>query len=721
MLLFTLPIAIVIGVLISRKYEPKSRKEKICASILIPIISGVLIHLLVASCKNSGFGFAFDLGSTLLFVAIPEVALLITLFVKLKVGDIVNSKNDDPNKTYPVSLHYGKAEKRVDFEVQLSQEEINKITELRKQDPEKWEDNDLELVKAVKKGIDISKPVENESNTQCPELLTNNPIETEMRTETPTAQNDLKTNEKLDNETRTEERKERNMCQEKNPERFQKFKMNRSVRIILAIVACIVLFLLFSALTTIMGLKHGGGAIVMVAFMGLMAFAWRSIVGKKADDNLHNDDNDTSIKDDSTANENEINVGKSKNEIAFGRNMGDGLLANDTEPVLSHDVEEMNLSESELVENESKLQEPFVVKESVEKTKGFTQTDVKTIKKEHDNKLSKYLKILLIVILSLGILFGLGVLTSFVYIRYIYPSKAKADDERLIQEASNNPSKAFEIAQELFKRDESGHQSEYRDFLTSKQGVCNFDHMKAGREAAQWYCQYCVASAENDISQSASIAKDLFLKHDGHCDDLYIKTGVEILMYGAEKGNADAQYVLGNYYGGAEYDKEEGGWNNYRTADGKSIDNAKQAYWYLQAANQGHTSAMGNLGLSYMYGTGVNRDEKKGLELIQKAASLGNAFYQCRLGDYYRDGVKMQVGTHKETRKSIDGGWYNSEDKVREYWDDYRMEWVTVYQIEVADYKIILPKDMNQAQYWWKKAAENGDETAKERLQQIYE
>ena len=107
--------------------------------------------------------------------------------------------------------------------------------------------------------------------------------------------------------------------------------------------------------------------------------------------------------------------------------------------------------------------------------------------------------------------------------------------------------------------------------------------------------------------------------------------------------------------------------------------------------------------------------------LIKSAAERGNAFYQCRLGDFYRDGVKMQVGTHKETRKDTDGGWYDSEDKVREYWDDYRLEWVTVYQIEVADYKTILPKDMKQAKYWWKKAADNGNETAKERLQQIYE
>lgn len=150
MLLFTLPIAIIIGVIISRKYSPKIKSEKIWAAILIPLISGILINMLVAACKNSGFGFAFDMGSTMLFVAIPEVALLITLFIKLRVGNKITADDKDSSETFSVPLHYGTAEKRVNFELQLTKKEIIKMAELRKQDPEKWEDNDLELVKAVK-------------------------------------------------------------------------------------------------------------------------------------------------------------------------------------------------------------------------------------------------------------------------------------------------------------------------------------------------------------------------------------------------------------------------------------------------------------------------------------------------------------------------------------------------------------------------------------------
>ena len=611
MLLFTLPIAIVIGIIISRKYAPQTKSEKIWTAILIPLIGGALIHLLVASCKNSGFGFAFDLGSTLIFVAIPEVALLITLLISLEVGG-----KKDWNDTSTIILHYGTGENRVDFEVNLTQKEILEMAKLREQDPEKWKDNELELVKAVRKWIDDSKPIENESKTQDPESLTNNPIETEMSTENPTAQNESRTNEKLDNKTRTEERIERNMSQKKNPETQHKSKMKRSVRIILAIIACIVLFFLFSALTTILGMEHGGGAIVMVAFMGLMAFVWRSIVGKKADDSLQNDAKDASIKVDSTANESKINVEKSENEIALGGNMGDGLSANDTEPVSNHDdVEEKNLFESESVENESRPKEPFVVKDSVEKKEDFTQTDVTPIKRKRGNKLSKCLKILLIVALLFGILFGLGALTSFVYIRYIYPSKAQADDERLFQEASSNPSKAYEIAQELFKRDEKGHSSEFENPFSGERGICSYNHQQAGKDAANIYCQYMKDYAKRNLFMSDEIARNLFMNYDNHCNQLYNETGIEILKHAAEQGDSGAQFALGCYYNGLNYTKDDSWWSS-KTIDNKKLDPAKAAYWYSKAADQGNTAAMGNLGMAYIQGEGVNRNEQKGLGLV---------------------------------------------------------------------------------------------------------
>lgn len=563
MIFITVPIAIVAGLIIAKYYKPKSKSEKIWASILIPLISGVLIHLLVASCRNSGYGFAFDLGATMVFVAIPAVALLITMFIAIKAGKEDKTEIKDTNETFEVPLHYGTGDNRVDFELQLTKEEIVKLGEMRREDPSRWKDNDLELVKAAKK-----------------ELFKREAVQEEV------AQVTLKASE-VPSEADKSDQREAQFIDKAVPETKAEVKPTQD----------------------------------------------------------------------------------------------------DEEP-----KDEQSTTE--------------------------TQTDVKLMpkkkeEKDNGNTLSKWLKVLLIVILSLGAMFGISVLASIIYTNYVYPSKAKSDDERLIQEAKANPSKAYKIARVLFKRDESGHQSEYHDFISGKQGICDLDHTKVGMEVANIYCQYCIDSAKRDIVHSAHVARDmLFYKTGGYCDELFIKTGVELIKFGAEEGDSIAQFALGCYYSGYKFN-QNGEWDDYRTIDGKNVDEAKAAYWYLQSANQGFTTAMGNLGNAYINGSGVGKDEKKGLEWIQKAANLGDAFFQRVLGDYYMDGLVIEVGSHK-----VVTGYYWDWD-----YDDYGNfgKHRHANTKTVTDYKTILAPDIKQAQYWWKKAAGNGAETAKERLQQIYE
>lgn len=172
MLFVIISIAVIVGFLIAKYYKPRNKSEKIWASVLIPLISGVLIHLLVASCRNSGYGFAFDLGATMLFVIIPEVALLITLFIKLKVENVDKNEIKESIETFDVPLHYGAGENRVDFELQLTKEEMIKLGEMRREDPDRWEDNDLELVKAVKNALQIEKARKQETTCE-----TKDPVE----------------------------------------------------------------------------------------------------------------------------------------------------------------------------------------------------------------------------------------------------------------------------------------------------------------------------------------------------------------------------------------------------------------------------------------------------------------------------------------------------------------------------------------------------------------
>lgn len=161
MLLFELPIAIIIGILIGRYYTPKSRLQKVLLTFLIPAISGFLINSIIAAASNSGVGFWFDYGRYFMFVAIPAVILFITLLITLKIDKSEAVVNEPSSKL----LHYGTGDERVEFEVALSEQEIAKMDELQKQDPDKWRDNEYELVKEAKRQLGL-KAVEIDNDNE---------------------------------------------------------------------------------------------------------------------------------------------------------------------------------------------------------------------------------------------------------------------------------------------------------------------------------------------------------------------------------------------------------------------------------------------------------------------------------------------------------------------------------------------------------------------------
>ena len=570
--------------------------------------------------------FWYNYGSAFALVGIPTLALIITLLVKVKVA----VKQDIAVENRIQKLHYGTGENRVDFEMELTEQEIAKMDELRKNDPERWKDNDLELVKAANRELMGKTPIHEEVPQQLCENATE--VKTVQTLHYGTGENRVD----FEMELTDSEIKKMEELRRDNPEKW----LDNDLELVKA-----------AKCDTIEA----------------------SIQAEEPEEEEPQEES-----------------AKEKPETT-------------AVPFDSEDRKEV-ISEQE---------EPIT-----EKPISETKVEVKSTPSDNEKRnsgkfLSKWIKILLIIILLLGVLFGLGVLGSFVYTKYIYTYKAKTNDEKLVQEAKETPFRAYEIAQVLFKRGENGHQSEYHDFLTDKQGNCKYDHRKAGMEVANIYCHYCLDSAKYDIEHSAEIAIDmLFKKNDGFCDDLYNITGVSILKMGAEKEDAYAQFILGCYYGGAEYNKEDG-WNKYHTLDGNSVDQSKAAYWYLQSANQGLVQAMCNIGIAYMYGRGVIKNEETGLKWIKQAANSNDAFSQRLLGDLYSTGVQKEIGSHE-----VVTGYYWDWD-----YDDYGNfgEHRHANTKTVTDYKTILTADMKQAQYWWRKAADNGDETAKERLQQIFE
>lgn len=172
---------------------------------------------------------------------------------------------------------------------------------------------------------------------------------------------------------------------------------------------------------------------------------------------------------------------------------------------------------------------------------------------------------------------------------------------------------------------------------------------------------------------------------------------VETLAY---EGNAKAQNALGLIYYWIKKDYD------------------KAAYWWNEAVKQNHINAYNNLACAYMSGEGVKQNKRKAVEYFRKGAEGGCDWAQRNYGDLFVEGVEVKVGSHKEEYTTMH--FQLDNDYKRSYYtDDGR----TVYVKErvIDDYRTILHKDIEKAKFWWKKAAAQGNEVAKERLQKIYE
>lgn len=175
----------------------------------------------------------------------------------------------------------------------------------------------------------------------------------------------------------------------------------------------------------------------------------------------------------------------------------------------------------------------------------------------------------------------------------------------------------------------------------------------------------------------------------------------------AFEGNYHAQFELGIFYDG--YNFETGKWFTSKNSEGEyyntNINLDKAAYWYLQAAKQGVSSAQHNLGICYFYGKGVNENKEEAIKWIRIAISNEEDYSEQMMGDLYRDGCKIYIGHHWE---KIPNNWYYD-------WDN------KIGYKKIDEYKTLIPQNIDSAIYYWRKAAAKGNETATERLQKIYE
>lgn len=166
-------------------------------------------------------------------------------------------------------------------------------------------------------------------------------------------------------------------------------------------------------------------------------------------------------------------------------------------------------------------------------------------------------------------------------------------------------------------------------------------------------------------------------KGDALYDQEKYAEALPILTYHAKRGSRDAQYTLAFMYAlgeGVEVDKlrcrawcylaAKNGLTAAQTALGCEFfydltvaDCTDEIeFWLKRAARRNDPDAIAHWGLVVMSGRDWRRktDEKMGVELLYKAASLGSSFAMLKLGDAYLGKVHGRISVDRNKAKD----WY---------------------------------------------------------------
>jgi uncharacterized protein len=105
-------------------------------------------------------------------------------------------------------------------------------------------------------------------------------------------------------------------------------------------------------------------------------------------------------------------------------------------------------------------------------------------------------------------------------------------------------------------------------------------------------------------------------------------------------------------------------------AESHMQDYARAVKWYKIAANKGLSLSQNNLGLKYQFGQGVQQDCNKALELYKLAENQGNYFAQYNIGMLYEEGCgdiqKNYAIAIEWYKKAASNGLQGAKQKLKE-------------------------------------------------------
>lgn len=207
----------------------------------------------------------------------------------------------------------------------------------------------------------------------------------------------------------------------------------------------------------------------------------------------------------------------------------------------------------------------------------------------------------------------------------------------------------------------------------------------------------------NHPENAAVIAKEIL-------DSPYMgrQKAIDVLKNAADKGFEDSQVMLAKEL--------------------EDTNKDKSAYWYLQAAKKGNSEAQWKIGINYKYGLGVKQDFAKAIKWLQQSSKNNNANAQYELGNIYLSGLAFydSYPNYFERPYSRDFNYTHLIYKGNNVFiakDNWAFKAKDIYLEEILShpYNIYVYPNIKKAQYYWKLAANQGLEEAKDALEKVYD
>lgn len=191
---------------------------------------------------------------------------------------------------------------------------------------------------------------------------------------------------------------------------------------------------------------------------------------------------------------------------------------------------------------------------------------------------------------------------------------------------------------------------------------------------------------------------------------------IQWYVLSAKQGHKRAMNTLGGFFLKNKIDSPETDAEMAKATPEISFSKAKKdktqphhlqmaVFWFMRAADAGNPRAMGNIGMLYWNGLGLEQSDSEAVRWWKEGSSEGDIGSQCRLSLAFSEGR----GVEKNPQKAFELMCLAANKKPA---DESEKEWVARAQNELSRYYYYglgVEKDLKESFKWNKKSAEGGN------------